>query len=396
MQRITSGILICALGSILGLLSAFLFRTSSGFEPLPSILQQRDDALEIKVLEPKLLEENATDLVREKETQRETERERKSSRIERSGANTSSSTGGGTKCDFGMKGGTWRNRTTPGLFDSYEWYPHSRADPNSSCEFEQFLQSEFPSTFQGKSMFFIGDSLDRNALQEFCKKYGQEPQAWRKQNEYVRMLYCVVNGFTIGFYHNIGILNTAPNFYMLAYAKPFEGYKSGMAANVGVDLQTRITKDAASFKTKVLGGRDPTLIVTQSHLWDFVKVNGEPASTGWQVKNGMHKQWYSKAKELVKLVHASFPQSHVVWRHAAPVPTARADARLYPILDAMVQDGAPSMNLDIIDFRSVLTADGCPEWPDGKLKQHIHPSGNGSLALVNIELNILADLIYNG
>jgi len=283
-------------------------------------------------------------------------------------------------CAFGELPGRWEWEKD----DFYLWKPDT--SNRSCCNFEQYLHYEFLTDnfvkqFRGKSIFVIGDSLDRNAVNYFCCRYmvdgGPCLIQWRTSYNNIQYKYCNLHGITVGLFFNVGILDA-----------PYTGqsyYPNGtLCCDLKDSLHDRITKQAAAFRDIALDGKDPSLVLMQSHLWDFAHPEWRDDEEHWSV-------WFSRAKAFVSMVHETFPTSHVVWRTAGPIyPKAeRFNATSLAMTDAFVRKAAQEIKVEIIDYHNILTTDGAET---ENLKKDIHPDMSGRAALINVAFNILADV----
>ena len=278
-----------------------------------------------------------------------------------------------------------------------------------------------PSTLAGHSILFIGDSLDRNAVDFACEHFGatmhsyviSKPMPDSAARDYT---YCLLRTessgepLVVGSFQNFGVdLSDRGRLWTWAYAQGNGSYRLRAGLD-GDRVDSHIRLDATKFRRVLPAGRtEPSLVVVQSHLWDLARLwqNLGKSTPSFQPNlTSFVPRWASHVRQQLLLVRRVFPDSIIAWRTAPPAAGAgRNAASLRAMNRAARQLLATEPRLSfvhLLDWVAGLWAGVDPAdsnalatiatYTDGKGNSDAtHPGRTDSLTLIAMALGILCD-----
>jgi len=283
------------------------------------------------------------------------------------------------KCDTCLSDGFWiRN----------EW--HERQLHSSFFQFFKLNKHTRQSKHRNKlkpfrehvGILFIGDSIDRNAVEYACN-YFKAPLQHFLSSEGSALVYrfCKIPSLnvTLANFFNYGVFN--PPYWKFAYVDQ----SSKFPPNVHNHSFSHIEHDTKCFNM-INFGKDPDLVVIQSYLWDLSRewlVSGQ--NLDFEPTSGFVKEWLSRVAIFIDVVQQRFPHAKYAWR-TAPLPKPDI-GRTLKIIEDMNESVVNYLRkyrkeIDICDWGKILLATNSPQ-----REPRTHPLRIASLAYINVILN---------
>lgn len=251
--------------------------------------------------------------------------------------------------------------------------------------------STWPQTLDGKSVLLVGSSLDRNAVKYLCEQHLSVISPYLAYGGLVGAAtydYCRIGNVTVGQFMNYGVFE--PPYWKYAY-KGLSRAK-GMPDTLQNTSTAHILIDASKFRS-VTSGRDPTLVVFSSYLWDLASEWEHTGSMahGYKISDDFVARWVARLQHYMHTLRRAFPTSRLAWRTAPTVPSnnPRSTPEIILSMNEAARTFAIQHDILVVDYFSICAAPGSPE--SEHLKKDVHPGKVGSMAYMNVLLNVLAE-----
>jgi len=237
-------------------------------------------------------------------------------------------------------------------------------------------------------ILIMGCSLDINAIEYFCNAVGSTVEKFKTVNPFSYLSHCNVGRFTLAYMFHPG---SSPTPYFTEFA--------GTATTKNV-----VTNSLHDVRMQF--GRDPSLIVVDSSLWDvsnWWEKKGRPAAPYPVPTADIHSWCTQYVPELLAHVQTVYPHSGIAFRTAPTVFAANGYGQQPEIIDAMVQCIATKkdpMNrlygkygyIDYHNFVDEVLQHAAGPAMKTYYKDSLHPGPTLSLMYMNKVLNLARGL----